>query len=104
MGQYRPMGPHGVHGAQGAQGAQGAHRAHGAHGLLGWGTTRRELEVPSGIAPRNGIAYMDYNGDRFRHYICNYWYEVGTKFDDCGTEFDEPGKKYNPEVIKYYLL
>ena len=23
----------------------------GAHGLLGWGTTRRELKVPSGIAP-----------------------------------------------------
>ena len=27
--------------------------AHGAHGPLGWGTTRRELKVPSGIAPRN---------------------------------------------------
>jgi len=27
--------------------------AHGAHGLLGWGTTRRELKVPSGLAPRN---------------------------------------------------
>ena len=23
----------------------------GAHGVLGWGTTRRELKVPSGIAP-----------------------------------------------------
>jgi len=25
----------------------------GAHELLGWGTTRQELQVPSGIAPRN---------------------------------------------------
>jgi len=25
--------------------------AHGAHGLLGWGTTYRELTVPSGITP-----------------------------------------------------
>jgi len=44
---------------------------------------------------------MEYNGNTFRHYICNYWYEVGTKFDDCGTKFVELSTKYNPEVSKY---
>jgi len=33
--------------------AQWGHWAHGPNGLLGWGTTRRELKVPSGVAPRN---------------------------------------------------
>ena len=45
--------------------------------------------------------YMAYHGDLFRHYIRNYWHEVGTKFDDCGTKFVEISTKYNPEVIKY---
>ena len=40
-------------GAHGPTWANWAHRAHGPHGLLGWGTTRRELNVPSGIASRN---------------------------------------------------
>jgi len=35
------------------QNFHGAMGAHGAHALLGWWTTRRELQVPSGIAPRN---------------------------------------------------
>ena len=34
---------------------------------------------------------MEYDGDLFRHYIRNSWYEVGTKFDDCGMKFDELG-------------
>jgi len=34
-----------------------------------------------------------------RHYIRNYWYEVGTEFDECGTNFDELGTKDIPEVI-----
>jgi len=40
-------------------------------------------------------------GTFFRQHLCNYWYEVGTKFDEGGTKFDELGTKYNPEVIKY---
>ena len=44
---------------------------------------------------------MEYHGDLVRHSLLKYWYEVGTKFDDCGTKFDELGTKYNPEVIKY---
>ena len=47
------------------------------------------------------LRYMKYNGNLVRHFIRNYLYEVGTKFDDCGTKFDELGTKYNPEVIKY---
>ena len=39
--------------------------------------------------------------DFSRHYFRNYWYEVGTEFDDCGTKFVEISTKYNPEVIKY---
>ena len=45
--------------------------------------------------------YMEYNRDLLRHYIRNYWGEVGTKFDDCGTKLVEISTKYNPEVIKY---
>ena len=44
---------------------------------------------------------MEYHGDLVRHSLRNYWYKVGTKFDDCGTKFDKLGTKYNPEVIKY---
>jgi len=44
---------------------------------------------------------MEYNGDLLRHYIRNYWYEVGMKFDDCGTKLVEHFTQYNPEVIKY---
>jgi len=44
---------------------------------------------------------MEDNGDLFRRTIRKYWYEVGTKFEDCGTAFDELGTKYHPEVIKY---
>ena len=29
-----------------------------AHGLLGWGTTLRELKVPSGIAPLKNIYFL----------------------------------------------
>ena len=47
---------------------------------------------------------MEQNGDIFRRYIINYWYEIGTKFDDCGTKCDELGTKYNPERIKYRPL
>ena len=48
-----------------------------------------------------GKNYMAYNGDSFRHYIRNYWYEVGTEFDNCGTKLVENSTKYNLEVIKY---
>ena len=44
---------------------------------------------------------MEYPGDLVRPSICNYWYEVGTKVDDCGTKVDELGTKYNPEVMNY---
>jgi len=50
-----------------------------------------------GPAPNS---YIEHNGNLF-HKICNYWYEVGTKFDDCDTTFVEFSTKYNPEVIKY---
>ena len=40
-------------GPWGPSGAHGPIWAHWGHGLLGWGTTRRELKVPSGVAPRN---------------------------------------------------
>ena len=39
---------------------------------------------------------MEYNGEPFRHYIHNSWYEVGTQFDDGGTKFDDLGATYNP--------
>ena len=48
--------------------------------------------------------YMEYHGDLVRHSLLKYWYEVGTKIDDCGTRFDEHGTKYNPEVVKYNSL
>jgi len=36
-----------------------------AHGLLGWGTTRRELKVPSGIAPlKKYIFFMPPNSSQ----------------------------------------
>jgi len=44
---------------------------------------------------------MEYNGDLFRHYIRNYWDEVGTWFVDCGAKLVEISTKYIPEVIKY---
>jgi len=44
---------------------------------------------------------MEYKGDLSRHYIRNYWDEVGTKFDDRGTQFVAFCTKYNPEIIKY---
>jgi len=37
----------------GAHGPILAHWAYGPHGLLGWGTTRQQPKVRSGIAPRN---------------------------------------------------
>ena len=46
--------------------------------------------------------YMEYNGDFFRHYIRNYWHEVGTEFDDYGTKFVENATKYNPNVVIKY--
>jgi len=63
----------------------------------------RSVAAPAALAALelNRSGYMAYNGDLFRHYIRNYWYEVWTKFDDCGTKFVEPSTKYNPEVIKY---
>jgi len=47
------------------------------------------------------VDYTEYNGDLFRYHICNYLYEVGTKFDDCGTNFVEHSTKYTPKLIKY---
>ena len=47
---------------------------------------------------------MEYHGDLDRHSLLKYWYEVGTKFDDCGTKFAKLDPKYNPEVIKYTPL
>jgi len=44
--------------------------------------------------------YMEYHGDLVRHSLLKYWYEVGTKFDDCGTKFYKLGRTYNPEVIE----
>jgi len=44
---------------------------------------------------------MEYNGDVVCHHIRNYWYEVGTKFDDCGMKFVEISMKYHLEMIKY---
>ena len=41
------------------------------------------------------LGYMEYHGDLVRHSLLKYWYEVGTKFDDCGAKFVEPA------VIKY---
>jgi len=45
--------------------------------------------------------YIEYHRDLVRHSSRNYWYEIGTKFDESGNLFDEPGAKYNPERIKY---
>ena len=44
---------------------------------------------------------MEYHGDLLRHYIRNYWYEVGTKLDDVGTKVDDLDTKFSPKVIKY---
>jgi len=45
-------GPMGAHGGPWGPWALWGHVAHEAH-MGPWGTTRRELKVPSGIAPRN---------------------------------------------------
>jgi len=66
--------------------------------LFIWAKWLCATRIVSGSLRRN---YMEYHGDLVSHYICNYWYEVGTKFDNCGTTFVELGTKYNPEVIKY---
>ena len=47
------------------------------------------------------LLYMEYDGDIVHHSIHKYWYEIGTKFDDCGSTFFKLGTKYNPEVSKY---
>jgi len=63
--------------------------------------THISIWVPSVWELNPWYSYMEYNGDLFRHYIRNYRYEVGMKFDDCATKFVETLKKYNPEIIKY---
>jgi len=56
-------------------------------------TVEQVTKFLGGGTPPDGVKYpkpyMEYNGNLFRHYIRNYWYEVGTKFDDRGTKFVE---------------
>jgi len=52
MGPWGPSGAMGPMGPMGPYGPIWAHCAHEPYRLLGWGTTRRELKVPSGIAHR----------------------------------------------------
>jgi len=51
-----------------------------AHGLLGWGTTLRELKVPSGMAPLKEYIYIFF----FKTPNCSRVNEVGQNLDEYG--------------------
>jgi len=70
------------------------------HNLLRGFGVRQQLEMRRMRHEPNLKFYIEYHGDLVRHSLLKYWYEVGTKFDDCGTKFIENSTEYIPEVIK----
>ena len=76
----------------------------GYSGFLGVPTSFSLAADARTMLLRANLPYMEYHGDLVRHSLLRYWYEVGTKFDDCSKIFDEIDTKYNPEVIKHRPL
>jgi len=89
-----PWGPNGAMGPMGSMGPYGPIWAHWAHGLLRWGTSRRELKVSSGLAPRNHyfneklrVSYREFRNSLTSEKRCNLSYTPDFEYFLSGNRF-----------------